>query len=74
VQSLKVTQVGNSLGLILPKELLAQLKVGKGDTLFVTESESGVTLTPYDPTFEEQMKAASEIMKRRRSVLRELAK
>ncbi len=74
MQSLKVTQVGNSLGLILPKELLAQLKVGKGDTLFVTESESGVTLTPYDPTFEEQMKAASEIMKRRRSVLRELAK
>lgn len=72
--SLKVTQVGNSLGLILPKELLAQLKVQKGDTLFVTESESGVTLTPYDPTFEAQMNAASEIMKRRRLVLRELAK
>lgn len=72
--SLKVTQVGNSLGVILPKELIAQLKVDKGDLLFVTQSEAGVTLTPYDPTFEEQMNAASEIMKRRRLVLRELAK
>ena len=50
------------------------LKVEKGDTVFLTETPDGYRLTPYDPTFEEQMGKAREIMKRRRNALRELAK
>lgn len=72
--ALKVTQIGNSLGVILPREMLAQMKVGKGDALYVTELPDGVTLRPYDQTFDEQMTLAREIMKKRRAVLRELAK
>ena len=74
MHALKLTQIGNSVGVILPKELLAKLKVEKGDTLYVTDSPDGVRLTPHDPAFETQMEAAREIMKRRRAVLRELAK
>jgi putative addiction module antidote len=74
METLKLTQIGNSLGVILPKELLARLKLEKGDALFVTESPDGLRLTPYDADFEVQMTAARRIMKRRRSVLRELAK
>ena len=72
--ALKVTQIGNSLGVILPKEVLARLKVGKGDSLFVTELSDGVTLRAYDDTFAQQMAVAREIMRKRRNVLRELAK
>lgn len=72
--ALKLTQIGNSVGVILPKEVLARLKLEKGDTVFVTEAANGVMLTPYSPEFEEQMDEARKIMKARRSVLRELAK
>ena len=72
--SLKLTQIGNSLGLILPKEVLARLKLAKGDEIFITESPEGYRITPHNPAFEAQMKAARTIMKRRRAVLRELAK
>jgi len=72
--ALKLTQIGNSMGVILPKEILARLKLEKGDTVFVTETPGGISLTPYDPQFETQMTAAREVMKRRRNVLRELAK
>ena len=72
--TLKLTQIGNSVGLILPKELLARLKLEKGDTVFVTESAHGVNLSPYNADFETQMDAARKIMKERRHVLRELAK
>ena len=72
---LKVTTVGASAGVILNKEALAQLKVGKGDYLFLTESsDGGYRLTPYDPEFEEQMSLAEDIMRQDRDVLRELAK
>ena len=71
---LKITTVGNSVGVILPKEMLARLKVSKGDSLFVTEVPDGVTLRPYDTEFAEQMELAREIMKEYRDVLRELAK
>ena len=71
---LKVTQIGNSVGVILPKEILARLKVGKGDSLFVTDLPDGVALRPYDAEFAEAMEAAREIMKEYRDVLRELAK
>ena len=74
MSALKLTQIGNSVGLILPKELLAKLGVGKGDTLYAIETENGIRLTTADPEFESQMEVAREIMKRRRAVLRELAK
>jgi putative addiction module antidote len=72
--SLKLTQIGNSLGFILPKEAASRLKVEKGDVVFLTESPDGYRLSPYDPVFEKQMKAAERIMKKRRNVLRTLAK
>jgi putative addiction module antidote len=72
--TLKITQIGNSLGVILPKEILSRLKVGKGDNLFLTDAPGGVMLTPYSEEFEAQMTAARAIMKQRRHVLRELAK
>lgn len=74
MSALKLTQIGNSVGVILPKEVLNRLKLVKGDTLYLTENPGGVTLTPNDPVFEVQMKAAQSIMKKRRAVLRELAK
>ena len=72
--ALKLTQIGNSVGVVLPKELLGLLHVEKGDTLYATESPEGVRLTPFDPEFEQQMEAARKIMKSRRDVLHELAK
>ena len=74
MSALKLTQIGNSVGLILPKDLLAKLGVGKGDTLYAVETDGGIRLTTSDPEFEAQMEVAREIMKRRRAVLRELAK
>jgi putative addiction module antidote len=74
MHALKLTQIGNSVGVILPKELLARLKVEKGDVLYVTDSPDGVRITAHDPVFETQMTAARSIMKKRRAVLRELAK
>lgn len=72
--TLRLTQIGNSVGVILPKEILARLKLEKGDTVFVTDAPDGIKLTPYDADFEAQMAAAREVMKKRRHVLRELAK
>ncbi|MDP1527181.1 MAG: AbrB/MazE/SpoVT family DNA-binding domain-containing protein [Rhodocyclaceae bacterium] len=72
--TLKLTQIGNSVGVVLPKEALAALQVGKGDAVFLTESPDGYRITAYDPEFATQMSAAEGIMKRRRNVLRELAK
>jgi putative addiction module antidote len=74
MSALKLTQIGNSVGVILPKEILARLKLEKGDTVFVTEAANGVLLTPYSREFELQMTEARRIMKKRRAVLRELAK
>jgi putative addiction module antidote len=71
---LKLTQIGNSVGVILPKEVLARLKLEKGDTIFITETPEGFAITPHDPAFEAQMTAARQIMKKRRAVLHELAK
>ncbi len=72
--ALKLTQIGNSVGLILPKEVLARLKLEKGDMVFATDAANGVMLTPYSPEFEAQMTTARKVMKKRRAVLRELAK
>jgi putative addiction module antidote len=72
--ALKLTQIGNSVGVVLPKELLARLKLQKGDTVFITEASDGLKISPYSPEFEAQMTAARAVMKKRRNVLRELAK
>jgi putative addiction module antidote len=74
MSALKLTSIGNSVGLILPKELLARLGVSKGDTLFAVETEGGIRLTTADPDFERQMEVARQVMKKRRTVLRALAK
>lgn len=70
----KVTTVGNSTGIVLPKELLAKLKVEKGDTLYVTETPTGLQMSPYDERFARTMEAAAKIMRENRDVLRKLAK
>ena len=72
--ALKLGRIGNSVGAVLPKEVLALLKLEKGDTLYLTESPDGMRITPHDPVFENQMQTARDIMKARRAVLRELAK
>ena len=72
--ALKLTQIGNSVGVILPKEMLVRLKLEKGDTVFVTDAVDGIKLTPYSADFEAQMTAAREVRMKRRQVLRELAK
>ena len=72
--ALKLTQIGNSVGVILPKEMLVRLKLEKGDTVFVTDAVNGVTLTPYDPTLEEQIKAGREFMHEFRDTFHQLAK
>ncbi len=72
--ALKLTAIGNSVGVILPKELLVKLGVQKGDTLYAVETTDGVRLTIADPDFEQQMTVARAEMKRWRNVLRELAK
>jgi death-on-curing protein len=60
--TLKLTQIGNSLGLILPREVLARLKLQKGDTVFVTDAANGVMLTPYDPDLDQQLEIGREFM------------
>jgi len=72
--AMKLTTVGNSVALILPKEALARMHVGKGDTVFLTETPDGYRVSPYDPEFEQQMNVARVIMNKRRNALRELAK
>ena len=71
---LKLTKIGSSVGVILPKEALSRLKVDKGDSIFLSEEKDGFRVTPFDPEFEKAMQSARKVMKRRRNALRELAK
>jgi putative addiction module antidote len=70
----KLTAIGNSVGVILPREVLARLGVGKGDLLSAVETPNGIELRVSDPAFDAQMDVARSIMHKRRAVLRELAK
>jgi putative addiction module antidote len=74
MHALKLTQIGNSVGVILPRELLAKLGMAKGDTIYAVDQPDGVRLTVADPDFAAQMDVARRVMKERRAVLRELAK
>lgn len=71
--TLKVTTIGNSVGVVLPKELLERLRVGKGDALFALETPKGIELTAYDPEFGAQMDAAERVMREDRDALKKLA-
>lgn len=72
--TIKIRDVGNSLGVVLPKELIARLRVSKGDKLFVQETVDGIRLTPYDPEFQQQMEIAQMVMREDRDALRALSK
>jgi putative addiction module antidote len=71
--ALKIKKIGNSAGVILPKELLARLRVSPGDMVFVTESPDGLRITANDPSFAEKMALAEQIMREDRDILRVLA-
>lgn len=73
MSTLKLTAIGNSTGIILPKELLERLRVGRGDSVTVVETPNGIELTPFDPEFAERMDIAEAIMREDRDVLRRLA-
>lgn len=69
----EITQIGNSLGIILSPEVLEKLRVGKDDTLYLTETQDGIELQPYDADFAKQTDLAESIMRRDRDALRKLS-
>jgi len=71
--TVKVRKVGNSLGIVLSKDVIARLGVESGDDLFLIKTRSGYQISPYDPKFAEQVSVAERIMKKRRNMLRKLA-
>ena len=71
---LKITKIGNSLGVVLPKEILHTMNVSLGDSLTLTKSPDGYLVTPYNEKFDKQMTAARHIAKDWRNALRQLAK
>ena len=74
IMKLRLRSVGTSTGLLLPKEMLVRMKVGKDDELFAVETAEGYLLTPYDPEIVKQVEAGRKIMRKHRNVLRALAK
>ncbi len=71
---LKLTTIGNSTGVVLPKDVLSKLNVKKGDALFLSETPDGYSMSPYDDEFARQFEAGGKVMRKYRDVLRELAK
>lgn len=71
--TVKLTTIGNSTGVILPKEILEKLRAKKGDTLMVLETKNGIELSAFDPVVAKQMEIAERIMREDRDVLRKLA-
>lgn len=69
----KVIAIGNSAGIILPKEILSRLNVQKGDTVYLTEGAQGIRIVPFDEAFATQMEAARNVMRENRDVLQRLA-
>ena len=72
--SLKLTAVGTSTGVVIPKEMLTRMKVERGDTLHVSETPEGYLITPYDPGIASQVEAGRKFMKTYRDTFKELAK
>jgi putative addiction module antidote len=71
---LKLRKVGNSLGVILPREVVSRLAVSEGDSIELTEGADGYRLSAYDPEVARQVEVGKKIMRRYRNTLRELAK
>lgn len=71
--TLKITSIGNSAGVILPKEILEKLRLSKGDSISVTETPDGLLLSPFDEKISRQMEVAERIMRENRNMLRKLA-
>jgi putative addiction module antidote len=69
----KIVAIGNSAGVVLPKELLSRLKLERGDTLYISEVSGGVQLTPHDEAFAKRMDAADRVIRRYRNALKKLA-
>ena len=69
----KITTVGSSAGIVLPKEILSKLHVEKGDSLYITETPQGIQLTPYDEEFDRQIEIGKKVMRKYRDALRKLA-
>ncbi|MCF8037424.1 MAG: AbrB/MazE/SpoVT family DNA-binding domain-containing protein [Desulfobacteraceae bacterium] len=74
MHAIKLRKIGNSVGLVLPREILAKLKVREGETIYLTDTKDGFRITPYNEEFEVQMDAAEKIMNEDRDILRELSK
>ena len=72
--TLKLTQIGNSVGVILPEEVLSRLRLEKGQTVFLTETPQGYAFTPYDPALDEQVQLGREFMREFRDTFHQLAK
>jgi len=70
----KILTIGSSVGVVLTKDVLARLKVQKGDTLYISDTRDGIELTPYDQEFAEEMEAGRKVMRKHRDVLRKLAR
>lgn len=70
---LKITGIGNSVGLILPKDILTKLRVSKGDSVYAIETPGGIELSAFDPDIARQMAAAEAVMRKQKDVLRKLA-
>lgn len=70
---MKITTVGNSVGIVLPKDILERLRVEKGDVLYATETPDGIELRPFDQEFADDMEVAERVMRENRDLLRKLA-
>ena len=73
-EKIKLRKIGNSQGVVLPKEILARHGVSEGDVLYVIDSADGIKLVPYDPDFEAVLESNRDYMKRHRNALHELSK
>jgi putative addiction module antidote len=71
--AVKVTTIGSSVGIVLPKEILGRLHVEKGDTVYLTESPDGIRITPYDAAFAKKIDILEQVMRENRDVLKRLA-
>jgi len=71
--TVKITTIGNSVGIVLPKEVLSRLHVEKGDTLYLLDTPEGVQLTPYNAAFTQKLEAFEQVMRENRDVLKKLA-
>jgi putative addiction module antidote len=71
--AVKVTTVGSSAGIVLPREILNRLHVEKGDTVYLTESPDGIRITPYDAAFAQKVDILEQVMRENRDVLKKLA-